>query len=144
MKKLIAIIGLFFSTISMASASNADDIVGIWLSASGEGKIQIYKEGDRYFGKLYWMKEPNGPKGNPKLDSNNPDPALRNKPLLGLVILKNFRYDDGEWSGGLIYDPKNGKEYKSYIKLKDPQTLSLRGYIGISLLGRTELWKRAG
>lgn len=144
MKKLIAIITVFFGTTTMASASNADDIVGIWLSASGEGKIQIYKEGDRYFGKLYWMKEPNGPKGNPKLDNNNPDPALRNKPLLGLVILKNFRYDDGEWSGGLIYDPKNGKEYKSYIKLKDPQTLSLRGYIGISLLGRTELWKRAG
>ncbi|MEA3426061.1 MAG: DUF2147 domain-containing protein [Bacteroidota bacterium] len=144
MKKLIAIITVFFGTATMASASNADDIVGIWLSASGEGKIQIYKEGDRYFGKLYWMKEPNGPKGNPKLDNNNPDPALRNKPLLGLVILKNFRYDDGEWSGGLIYDPKNGKEYKSYIKLKDPQTLSLRGYIGISLLGRTELWKRAG
>lgn len=144
MKKLIAIIGLLLGSSNMASASGADDIVGIWLSASGEGKIQIYKEGDRYFGKLYWMKEPNGPKGNPKLDSNNPDPALRNKPLLGLVILKNFRYDDGEWSGGLIYDPKNGKEYKSYIKLKDPQTLSLRGYIGISLLGRTELWKRAG
>lgn len=144
MKKLIAIITVFFGTATMASASNADDIVGIWLSASGEGKIQIYKEGDRYFGKLYWMKEPNGPKGNPKLDNNNPDPTLRNKPLLGLVILKNFRYDDGEWSGGLIYDPKNGKEYKSYIKLKDPQTLSLRGYIGISLLGRTELWKRAG
>lgn len=144
MKKLIAIITVFFGTASMASASNADDIVGIWLSASGEGKIQIYKEGDRYFGKLYWMKEPNGPKGNPKLDNNNPDPALRNKPLLGLVILKNFRYNDGEWSGGLIYDPKNGKEYKSYIKLKDPQTLSLRGYIGISLLGRTELWKRVG
>lgn len=144
MKKLIAIITVFFGTATMASASNSDDIVGIWLSASGEGKIQIYKEGDRYFGKLYWMKEPNGPKGNPKLDNNNPDPTLRNKPLLGLVILKNFRYNDGEWSGGLIYDPKNGKEYKSYIKLKDPQTLSLRGYIGISLLGRTELWKRVG
>ncbi|MBI2282921.1 MAG: DUF2147 domain-containing protein [Bacteroidetes bacterium] len=144
MKKLITIIGLFFSTISMASASSADDIVGIWLSASGEGKIQIYKEGDLYFGKLYWMKEPNGPRGNPKLDSNNPDPALRNRPLLGLVILKNFRYNDGEWNGGHIYDPKNGKEYKSYIRLKDAQTLSLRGYIGISLLGRTELWKRAG
>lgn len=143
MKKLITIIGLFFSTISMASASSADDIVGIWLSASGEGKIQIYKEGDRYFGKLYWMKEPNGPKGNPKLDSNNPDPALRNRPLLGSVILKNFRYNNGEWSDGHIYDPKNGKEYKSYMRLKDPQTLSLRGYIGISLLGRTELWKRA-
>jgi len=142
MKQLITFIAIFFSTASLASVNSADDIVGIWLSSNGQGKIQIYKEGDHYFGKLYWMKEPNGPKGNPKLDINNPDPSLRNKPLLGAVILRNFKYDNGEWNGGRIYDPQNGKEYKSYIRLKDPQTLSLRGYIGISLLGRTEVWKR--
>lgn len=144
MKQLLALLGIFFCTGLLAATSSADDIVGIWLSSNGKGKIQIYKEGEHYFGKLYWMKEPNGPKGNPKLDINNPDPSLRNKPLLGSVILKHFKYDDGEWIGGRIYDPQNGKEYKSYVKLKDPQTLSLRGYIGISLLGRTELWKRAG
>lgn len=144
MKQLLTLLGIFFCTGLLAATGSADDIVGIWLSSNGQGKIQIYKEGDQYFGKLYWMKEPNGPKGNPKLDVNNPDPSLRNKPLLGSVILKHFKYDDGEWSGGRIYDPQNGKEYKSYIKLKDPQTLSLRGYIGISLLGRTEVWKRAG
>lgn len=144
MKKLITFIGLFFCAAAMASAGNADDIIGFWLSTNGQGKIQIYKEGDRYFGKLCWMKEPNDRRGNPKLDNNNPDPALKNRPLLGSVILKNFGYNDGEWSGGHIYDPKNGKEYKSYIRLKDAHTLSLRGYIGISLLGRTETWKRVG
>ena len=52
------------------------------------------------------------------------------------------KYDNGEWTGGRIYDPQNGKDYKCYLKLKDPHTLSLRGYIGFSLLGRTEVWTR--
>ena len=49
---------------------------------------------------------------------------------------------DGAWSGGFIYDPNSGKTYRGKIKLTDPDTLRLRGYIGISLLGRTEVWKR--
>ena len=141
MKKLLLIAFYFFSFTAFAK-TNPDDILGIWLSSNGQGQIQIYKEGDKYFGKLHWMKEPNGPKGNPKMDVNNPDQKLKNQPLLGAVIVKNLKYYDGEWSGGRVYDPQNGKEYKCYMKLKDPQTLSLRGYIGFSLLGRTEVWTR--
>lgn len=143
MKKIFPFLAVFFCCSTLCSAANnPDDIVGIWLNANGQGQIQIYKEGDTYFGKLYWLKEPNGPKGNPKLDINNPDPQQRNKPLLGSLILRNFKYDSGEWNGGRIYDPQNGKDYKCYMKLKDPKTLSLRGYIGFSLLGRTEVWTR--
>ena len=127
---------------SLLANTTKDDIIGIWLSANGKGQVQIYKEGDKYFGKLYWLKEPNGPKGNPKMDINNPNPALKNKPLLGTMLLRGFVFDDGEWKGGRIYDPENGKDYKCYIKLKDSKTLAMRGYIGISLLGRTEIWTR--
>lgn len=141
MKKLFLIVSCFIGLTAFAN-TNPDDIVGIWLNANGQGQIQIYKEGDKYFGKLYWLKEPNGPKGNPKLDVNNPDPQQKNKPLLGSLILRNFKYANGEWKSGRIYDPQNGKDYECYIKLKDPKTLSLRGYIGISLLGRTEVWTR--
>jgi uncharacterized protein (DUF2147 family) len=141
MKKLITSFLLLLCT-NLIAATGPDDILGIWLSSSGNGQVQIYKEGNKYFGKLNWMKEPNNAKGNPKMDSNNPDPAQRNKPLLGSVILRDFTYHDGEWNGGRIYDPQNGKDYKCIIKLKDPNTLSLRGYIGISLLGRTEVWTR--
>lgn len=143
MKKLLFLIGTWICSITFVSAAiNPDDIVGIWLNASGQGQIQIYKEGDKYFGKLVWLKEPNGPKGNPKMDVNNPDEQLRNKPILGLVILRNFKYNDGEWNGGRVYDPQNGKDYKCYMKLKDAKTLNVRGYIGFSLLGRTEVWTR--
>jgi uncharacterized protein (DUF2147 family) len=140
MKKLFVLIALFLSVNAMAAGP--DDILGIWMNATGKGQIQIYKEGDKYFGKIIWMKEPNTPQGTPKMDAHNPDPALRTKPILGAVILRNFVYDDGEWNSGRVYDPTNGKEYKCYMKLKDPKTLSLRGYIGVSLLGRTEVWTR--
>ena len=58
-------------------------------------------------------------------------------------ILTGLKKDGDEWSGGKILDPKNGKTYKCYIKLEDNNTLKLRGYIGISLFGRTAIWKRA-
>lgn len=126
-----------------ALAAGGDDIIGIWMNENGEARVQIYREGDHYYGKIVWLKNPNDPKrGGAKTDFNNPDPALRGKPIMGLVILRNFTYSDGEWSGGRVYDPQNGKDYRCYMKLKDPGTMSMRGYIGVSLLGRTEIWKR--
>jgi len=143
MKKLFTLIGTWLCMALMASAAtNPDDVIGVWLNSSGEGQIEIYKEGNKYFGKIVWLKKPNNPKGTPKLDANNPDESMRSKPLLGSMILRNFKYDNGEWNGGRIYDPQNGKDYKCYMKLKDPKILSVRGYIGFSLLGRTEIWTR--
>lgn len=140
MKNLIAVIGVLFCTGAMAAGP--DDILGMWLNANGKGQIEIYKQGNQYFGRLTWMKEPNDANGNPRLDSKNPDPALQHKPLLGAILLRNVTYDKGEWIGGRVYDPQNGKDYRCIIRLKDARTLSLRGYIGISLLGRTEVWTR--
>jgi uncharacterized protein (DUF2147 family) len=141
MKRSFLLLALLVLGFSKSFSAGPDDIIGVWLNASGEGQIQIYKEGSRYYGKIAWLKEPNDANG-PKLDKNNPDEKLRKQPIVGLVILRDFKYDDNEWNGGRIYDPKNGKDYKCYLKLKDAKTLSLRGYIGISLLGRTEVWTR--
>jgi uncharacterized protein (DUF2147 family) len=137
MKTLLVLLATMFVTVT-----NPDDIVGVWTNGSGSGRIQIYKEGNKYFGKIIWLKDPNNAQGKPKSDAQNPDESQRNKPLLGAVVLRNFVYNDGEWTGGRIYDPQNGKDYKCYLKLKDANTLNVRGYIGISLLGRTEVWSR--
>src|SRR5436190_23937687 len=99
MKKIFLLPVLLCLSLFASAKTNPDDILGVWLSANGQAHLQIYKEGDKYFGKLVWLKEPNNAKGTPKVDANNPDEALRTKPLLGLVILRNFKYDDGEWSG---------------------------------------------
>lgn len=121
---------------------DADAIIGTWINASGKGHIQIYKQGNKYYGKLVWLKEPNDEKGQTRMDAKNPDAAQRNKPLQGSIILRDFVFDDDEWNSGRIYDPQNGKDYKCFLRLKDSKTLQVRGYIGVSLLGRTETWAR--
>ncbi len=122
-------------------AQNADAIVGKWMNKDKEAHIQISKKGSQYFGKLVWLKNPKDEGGKAKTDVNNPKTELRNRPLQGLEILKNFVYNDGVWEDGTIYDPKSGKTYSCKLTLKDNK-LNVRGYIGVSLLGRTDVWTR--
>lgn len=123
-------------------ATPSDDVIGVWLNASGKGKIQIYRENGKYYGKIIWLREPLNERGQPKQDVNNPIVSLQSKPLVGAIILRDFDFVDGEWTNGKIYDPENGKDYKCYMRLKDANTLNVRGYIGISMIGRTEVWTR--
>jgi uncharacterized protein (DUF2147 family) len=140
-KKSVFLVVFLFLTIA-AFAQKRDDILGKWVNPSGEGQIEIYKKSDRYFGKLVWLKEPNDVAGKPKLDNKNPNASLKSKPVLGLEILKDFVFENERWTDGTIYDPKTGKTYSCNITIKNGQ-LNLRGYIGISLIGRSETWKRA-
>lgn len=125
-----------------AYAQNADAILGSWANPSGEDHILIYKRGNKFFGRLDWIKYPNDEQGNRKTDKNNPDPKLRSRPDLGLELLKDFTYEsDGLYDDGTIYDPKSGKTYSCKMTIKG-NVLKLRGYIGISLFGRTETWTK--
>lgn len=141
MKKLTFI--LLFAAISFAGlAQNKDAILGKWINSSGEAHVEITKKGDKYFGKIVWVKDPKDEKGNNKTDVKNPDESLKSRPILGLEILKNFVYEDGKWTDGKIYDPKSGKTYSCNMTMKGNDVLNMRGYIGISLIGRSETWKR--
>ena len=152
MKKLVILgVTLFLCSVSASLfAAEGDDIVGVWLNQEKDANIEIYTCGEHYCGKIVWLKEPNylpdskdGVPGTPKLDHNNPDPDLRNVRVLGLQILHGFTYvGKNRWKKGKIYDPKNGKTYSAKIKLVSPNELDLRGYIGISLIGRTATWTR--
>jgi uncharacterized protein (DUF2147 family) len=118
----------------------ADDITGIWLTHGDKpARIQIYKSGARYYGKIIFLQFPTE-NGKPLADKNNPDKAQQARPVLGLEILNGFAFDKDEWNEGHIYDPESGKTYSCTLSLKDPHTLKVRGYVGISLLGRTEIW----
>lgn len=137
-------ITLFVATIFCMSAfaQKADAVLGKWLSPNGEDQIQIYKKGDKYFGKLSWIKYPNDETGKPKTDKKNPDKTLRSRQELGLELLKDFKYDgDNVYEDGTIYDPKSGKTYSCKMTI-DGEKLKIRGYVGISLLGRSEIWTR--
>jgi uncharacterized protein (DUF2147 family) len=138
----ISIIKLFtFAQVS------GDEINGIWMTESKESMVQVYRIGNKYYGKLYWLKIPNDPEtGKPKLDKRNPEPKLRTRPILGLQLINNFTYDaqEKEWSGGTIYDPKSGNTYNCKVVMTDKNTIKVRGYIGFSWmgLGRTEVWHK--
>ena len=143
-KSLIVSVALMLCSHISEAQNKADDIIGNWLTAGKEpAKIQIYKSGEKYYGKITWLINPTA-NGKPKVDNSNPDKSKRNNPIIGLVLLSGFKFDgDDEWKEGDIYDPESGKTYSSYLYLKDRNTLKVRGYVGISLFGRTETWTRA-
>jgi uncharacterized protein (DUF2147 family) len=145
MKSLLTLAGLFLASMTFAQTQGADAIIGKWLNEDKDAHVQIYKESGKYFGKIVWLKEPNEPAtGLPKLDDDNEDESLRSRPVMGLVMLKDFEYDgdDAEWEDGTIYDPKNGKTYDCYMNFDETGTLKIRGYIGISWIGRNTYWTR--
>lgn len=142
-KKIISLCGFLVLIGVSVFAQEKDAILGKWQNPTGEGRIEIFKKGDAYFGKLYWLRDPNNDQGTPKLDVKNPDPSKKNRPVKDLEILTNFHYKGkGLWADGEIYDPKVGKTYHCKMTLKGPDQLSIRGYVGISLLGRSEIWTR--
>ena len=129
---------------SAAQTDSPDAILGVWKNGEGTGHISIEKSGGKYIGRIVWLKEPIDPEtGKPKLDKLNPDKAKKTVPLIGMTNLWGFSYKGKKvWDDGKIYDPKKGSTYDCTIKLKDANTLDVRGYIGISLIGRTDTWTR--
>ena len=132
------LVGLLLGEPIMASPK---DIAGTWLSGDGDGLIEIQVEGAAIAAHI--LGTPNPDRERPKSDTLNPDPTLRDRPLIGLNIFSGFTYDgNGKWSGGFIYDPNSGKTYRGKLRLVDTDTLEVRGFIGISLIGRSETWTR--
>jgi uncharacterized protein (DUF2147 family) len=146
MKYLLNVMLMLAIAFGAKAQNNADDVVGVWKNGEGTGMVQIYKtKSGHYAGKIVWLKEPIDPDtGQPKLDKRNSDESKKVMPTLGLINLKGFKYDaeDKVWGGGSIYDPKNGQEYSCKITMDNNSTINVRGYIGISLIGRTDTWTR--
>jgi uncharacterized protein (DUF2147 family) len=138
---------LAISTISATNRSLQEDsnpIVGVWKTGEGNAMVRIYKNGEKFQGKIVWLKEPNDPEtGKPKIDKNHPEEANRTRPILGLVNIWGFSQTGKNlWEDGNIYDPKNGNTYSCEIKMINSKVLEVRGYIGVSLLGRTDTWTK--
>ena len=142
MKKTILSIALAVSSVFAFAQTNAD-VVGEWDNAEKDAVITLYEDGSTISGKITWMKFPNDDNGIPKTDPLNPDEKLRSRARLGMVMMKNFTHIEGNvWDDGNLYDPKKGKDYNGMITLADENTLTLRGYIGFSFIGRSSTWTR--
>ena len=133
-----------FLLIAFSSTMNAQTIFGNWLSKNKDtgtidSVIKVYKKDGKVVAKIIEIKDTSRQDAVCELcEGRN-----KNKPILGLIILTGIEKQDDEWSGGTILDPRNGKVYQCYIKLVKPNKLKLRGYIGISLFGKTAYWERA-
>jgi len=144
-KILLSIIITVFTMSNMvAQEFKAEDILGLWFNEEKDAKIEVYIENGKYYGKIVWLEEPNEPDtGLPKLDDENPDEELQKRPVMGLLLVTAFDYEgDGLWENGDIYDPKSGNTYSCYMKLQSKEKLKVRGFIGLSIIGKTTYWTR--
>jgi uncharacterized protein (DUF2147 family) len=141
MKKCMLTIGLFFL---MLGSIHSQSVIGKWKTIddeTGEAKsvVEIYEKSGKIYGKVVEIL-----RADHKKDlCTSCDGAEKNKPILGMVIINGLKKDGAEYNGGTILDPTNGKKYKCYITLDSADKLKLRGYVGISIMGRTQYWTRA-
>lgn len=144
MRHLLLTAALLWGAVSAtAQKFTADAILGTWLTGSQKAAVTIYREGGKFNGKISWLKTPLNESGKPKVDKNNPDDKHKADPLMGLNLLKDFTFNgDDKWEKGTIYDPENGKTYSCRITMIDKDKLEVRGFVGISMLGRTQTWIR--
>ena len=139
MKKII--FSIIFIMMPFAAAF-AQDVIGKWKLDDGTAIVEVYKEGNAYNGKIVWLETPTEADGSPAVDSENPDKSLRSRKLIGLNMLSNLKKNGGEYTGGSIYDPGNGKTYNCSMKV-DGDVLHVRGSLDKKgLLGRTMDWFR--
>jgi uncharacterized protein (DUF2147 family) len=136
MKFLPALLALLF----LPLVAHAQSAVGTWKNE--KATFQIYDQGGKLFGKILTLVEPNRD-GKPKTDWKNPDTSKQATPLIGLVFLKNFSAASaGRWENGTIYDPENGKTYSSFMQMTGNDKIEVRGFIGVSMFGRSQNWVR--
>ena len=137
------IFGILVSVIllSFPMATVSQSPIGVW--ETGQSHVEVYKCKELLCGRIIALAEPLDKDGEEKTDKNNPDSALKSRLLIGMNFMEGFsQKSDKNWEGGTVYDPRNGKTYKCKMTLKNDGTLKVRGYVGISMFGRTVAWSR--
>ncbi len=125
-------------TYAQAARSGADAIIGTWMVPEKDAKVEIYKCGNEYCGKIVWLE-------TDRKDTFNPDASLQSRSLNGVKIMSGMKYDagDNEWNDGTIYNSRNGKTYSGYMQLQKDGKLFMKGYVyGMRWLGKSNVWTR--
>jgi uncharacterized protein (DUF2147 family) len=143
-KSLLFLLALWLGVAAHTAQAQAMSPLGVWTNTEKKATFEIFKCGDKLCGKIVSLTVPLDPTtGKVKLDSQNPDPKLRTRPRLGLEFMQGFSYDgDNKWDNGKIYDPETGKTYSCYMKMESANTMEVKGYIGFSLIGKSQTWTR--
>ena len=139
MKALICI-SILLSPLLLAAkpGGNSSPILGQWITDKKNLIVEVYLQGSEYKGRIVWAADRTADPAK-RLDEKNPVPALRCRKIVGLDVLRGLTYNPaaGCWENGHIYDATTGKTYSASVRLEGHETLLVRGYRGIELLGKT-------
>jgi len=125
-------------------AETASSIKGLWIeSRKGNVAVSVMDCDTGLCGRIHWLRKPLAKDGKPKTDHHNPNADLQTRSLCGLAILHGFTSTDAStWRNGKVYNPDDGRTFSGTIKLTRDGSLKVRGYLGISLFGKTVKWER--
>jgi uncharacterized protein (DUF2147 family) len=138
---LLLVLPVFSPTRLTVAATSDKSVIGRWKNQ--DATFEIYDAGGKLSAKIVSLREPKSPEGKDKTDIHNPDPSKRDRPVIGLVFMSGFvPAGPGKWDHGTIYDPKSGNTYSCNMELDNSDQLKVRGYVAISLIGRTDVWTR--
>jgi uncharacterized protein (DUF2147 family) len=122
--------------------NDSRDLVGTWRTENDKAHVEIFACDSLLCGRIVWARQQEETTDT-LVDIHNPDEVLRHRPIVGLLILREFVADGANrWTGGTVYDPESGKSYSATMELVERDTLELRGYVLIPLFGRTTTWTR--
>jgi uncharacterized protein (DUF2147 family) len=126
------------------TASAGDALIGEWWTENNEGRIRFSRDKDGTYRGTTTCCVPAKPTADhPARDLHNPNPKLRGRSTVGIVLIWKLTYEEGEYNDGYVYNPRDGDTYRFEAKILDRNTLKIRGYMGIPLLGQSQIWKRA-
>ena len=140
----IVFVGFLFFTLLLGVPAWGEGVVGTWVTEGEKSHIEISSCGLKICGNIVWLKEPLDDDKKLKHDAKNPNKSLRDRSIIGLPLLANFiaPTEGNVWEDGTIYNPEDGKTYSCTLTLLDTETLKVRGYVGLPLFGKTQIWKR--
>jgi uncharacterized protein (DUF2147 family) len=139
MRKSLLTLAVGLAVTTAPAAARADAFGGLWLTENGKAVVELAPCPERSIcGSLYWLRD-----DAKQYDYQNPDPALRKRPLCGLRILWGFKPDGlAAWEDGTIYKADDGDTYHAEMEIMEDGRLHLRGHVGIALLGKSQNWTR--
>ena len=129
---------------AFAAADARDAVFGLW--GAKDSILNVAETDGVLHARIVAILDPlykpgeDGPAGAVRVDSHNPNPDLRSRPIVGIDLLDGYQFKDGKWQGQL-YDPESGKTYKSQISVNSDGKLQLRGYVGSPMFGRTVVYE---
>jgi uncharacterized protein (DUF2147 family) len=141
---VLAVLGSFLIAPGLLAAtdSSSNVVKGLWKNE--DATFEIFEDGGKLSAKIVALREPLAPDGKEKTDIHNPDASKHGRPIVGIVFMSGFTAaGPGKWEHGTIYDPKSGNTYSCNMEFDGSDKIKVRGFIGISLIGRTDIWTRA-